>query len=116
MKVETHHLNNLKIAELISEEIIIKSVEDGLQLLGNLYYQGFDKIIIYKQNITPAFFDLKTKIDGELLQEFTHYKMPLAIVGNFTKYESKSLNDFIYETNKGRQINFVRTLPEAIKI
>lgn len=116
MKVETHHLNNLKIAELISEEIIIKSVEDGLQLLGNLYYQGFDKIIIYKQNITPAFFDLKTKIPGELLQKFTQYKMPLAIVGNFTKYESKSLNDFIYETNKGRQINFVRTLPEAIKI
>ncbi|HMS51280.1 MAG: DUF4180 domain-containing protein [Sphingobacteriales bacterium] len=116
MKVETHHLNNLKIAELISEEIIIKSVEDGLQLLGNLYYQGFDKIIIYKQNITPAFFDLKTKIAGELLQKFTQYKMPLAIVGNFTKYESKSLNDFIYETNKGRQINFVRTLPEAIKI
>ena len=44
MKIETHHINNLKIAEIISDDIVLRSVEDGLDLLGNLYYQGFDKI------------------------------------------------------------------------
>ncbi|MDA3943240.1 MAG: DUF4180 domain-containing protein [Bacteroidetes bacterium] len=31
-------------------------------------------------------------------------------------FESKSLNDFIYESNKGIQINFVSSGTEAIKI
>ena len=65
MTIETHHTNSLKIAEIISDEIILRSVEDGLDLLGDLYYQGFDKILIHEKNITPDFFDLKTKIAGE---------------------------------------------------
>ena len=116
MKIEAHHENDTKIAEVISDEIIIKKTEDGLDLLGNLYYQGFDKIIINKKNITPDFFDLKTGIAGEILQKFSNYRVRLAIVGDFSKYKSKSLNDFIYESNKGRHINFVTSQTEAIKI
>lgn len=114
MTIETHHTNNIKIAEIISDEIILRSVEDGLDLLGDLYYQGFDKILIHEKNITPDFFDLKTKIAGEILQKFAQYRMPLIIIGDFSKSESKSLNDFIYESNKGRQVNFVGSLSEAI--
>jgi len=83
--------------------------------LGNLYYKGFDKIILHEKNITPDFFDLKTKVAGDVLQKFTQYQMPLIIVGDFSKFKSRSLNDFIFESNKGKQINFVRSQSEAIK-
>ncbi|WP_293933745.1 DUF4180 domain-containing protein, partial [Sphingobacterium sp. UBA6645] len=83
MTIETHHTNSLKIAEIISDEIILRSVEDGLDLLGDLYYQGFDKILIHEKSITPDFFDLKTKIAGEILQKFAQYRMPLIIIGDF---------------------------------
>lgn len=116
MKIKTHDINETKIAELISEDNIINNIEDGLDLLGNLYYQDFDKIIIYDKNITPDFFDLKNGIAGEILQKFSNYRVRLAIVGDFSKYTSKSINDFIYESNKGRQINFVTSQSEAIKI
>lgn len=116
MKIKTHDINKTKIAELISEDNIINNIEDGLDLLGNLYYQDFDKIIIYDKNITPDFFDLKNGIAGEILQKFSNYRVRLAIVGDFSKYTSKSINDFIYESNKGRQINFVTSQSEAIKI
>lgn len=56
MQIQTHLKNNLKIAEIISDEMIINTLEDGLELLGNLYYQGFDKMIIHEKNITPVFF------------------------------------------------------------
>ncbi|WP_443939302.1 DUF4180 domain-containing protein [Pedobacter sp. MW01-1-1] len=115
MKIETHNINDIKIAEIITDEIILRTTEDGLELLGNLYYQGFDKIIIHEKNITPDFFDLKTKIAGDILQKFAQYKMPLIIVGDFSKFKSKSLNDFIFESNKGKQINFVGSQSEAIK-
>ncbi len=114
MQIKIHEIQDTRIAELISDEIIIGNAEDGLNLLGNLNYQDFDKVIIYEKNITPDFFDLKTKIAGEILQKFSNYKVKLTIVGNFEKFESKSLRDFIFESNKGSQINFVNSLEEAI--
>lgn len=116
MKIETHNIKDTKIAKVISEVNVINKVEDGIDLLGNLYYQGFDRIIIYEKNITPVFFDLKTGIAGEILQKFSNYRVQLAIVGDFSKYNCKSLNNFIYESNKGRLINFVSTLSEALGV
>lgn len=116
MKIETHKVNGIKIAEVVSADCIINNPSDSLDLLGNLYYQEFDKIIIYEKNITPDFFDLKNGMAGEILQKFSNYRVSLAIVGEFTKYKtSQSLNDFIYESNKGKLINFVRSQSEAIK-
>ena len=59
MQIIIYTINNIKIAEVISENVIINSVDDGLDFLGNIYYQGFDKMIIYIKNINPSFFDLK---------------------------------------------------------
>ncbi|MBC8769601.1 DUF4180 domain-containing protein [Arenibacter sp. BSSL-BM3] len=115
MEIKEHLVSGIKIAEVISNEIIIENTETALDILGNLYYQGFDKIIIHEKNITPAFFDLKTKIAGDILQKFSQYRMPLFIVGCFSKYESKSLKDFIYESNKGTHVNFASNFSEAIK-
>lgn len=114
MTIETHIINELRIAEVISEEIVIKNVEDGVDLIGNLYYQEFDKIIVHVRHITADFFNLKTGIAGEILQKFSTYRVRLAIVGDFTKFSSKSLKDFIYESNKGKHVNFVASLEEAI--
>jgi hypothetical protein len=116
MKIKIHNIHNKKIAEVISEVKIINKYEDGLDLLGNLYHQGFDKIVIYEKNISPNFFDLKSGIAGEILQKFSTYNVSLAIVGDFSKYSSKSLNDFIFESNKGRHINFVSSCSDAIKV
>ena len=108
MEIKTHNI------EFITDKVILRSTEDGLDLLGNLYYQGFDKIIIHEKNITPEFFDLRTKIAGEILQKFAQYQMPLIIVGDFSKYKSKSLNDFIFESNKSQQINFIKDLSNIL--
>lgn len=115
MIITTHNSGNIKIAEITSDQMIIQSAEDGLDLMGNIYYQGFDKVIVYEKNITPDFFDLKTKIAGEILQKFSNYRIGLAIVGDFSKYESKSMRDFIFESNKTRHISFVDTLEAALE-
>jgi len=115
MEIKTHQVNNNLIAEVISEEIVIKTPADGLQLLVDLYYQDFDKIIIHEKNITPDFFDLKTGIAGEVLQKFSNYRVRLVIIGEFINYQGKSIKDFIYESNNGRQVNFLDSLEEAIE-
>lgn len=115
MEIQVNEIQNTQIAEIISDDIIIFNAEEGLDLLGNIYYQGFDTVIIYSKNITPKFFDLSTGIAGEVLQKFSNYRIRLAIVGDLSMYTSKSLNDFIFESNKQGQINFVATKAQAIE-
>ena len=114
MEIRTHEINNLRIAEVISDGIIVFSAEDGLDLLGTLYFDGFDKIVLHEKNITPDFFNLKTRIAGEILQKFSNYRMGLAIVGDFSAYQSDSMKSFISESNRLGQINFVASVKDAI--
>lgn len=114
MNIESHDINNIRIAEVITDEVVVKTAEDGLDLLGNVYYQGYDGLILHQKNVTPDFFDLKTGLAGEVLQKFAQYRMRLAIVGDFSQVTSKSLADFIYESNQGRHVNFVGTAAEAV--
>lgn len=106
MKINAHEINDIKIAEVISTDILIREIDDAVDLIGNLSYQGFDKMILHERHIIPRFFHLKNKLAGEILQKFTQYQMPLAIVGDFAKFNSKSLNDFINESTKGKHVNF----------
>lgn len=115
MIIQSHKINNIEIAEVISDKILITNPDDALDLIGNLYYKGFDKIIIYEKNLTPDFFDLKNKMAGEILQKVSNYRMKLTIIGDFSNLKSKSLNDFIYESNKGNQVNFKESLQEALR-
>ncbi len=114
MKIENHTINNSRIAEIIYESIIIQNSDDAVDLLGNIYYQGYNKVIVYEKNLSADFFDLKNKMAGEILQKFSNYGVQLAIIGDFSKYTSKSLRDFIYESNKYRNINFLNSIEEAL--
>ena len=116
MNFAVHQAGNKKFAELRAFCTVIHSTEDAMNLMGDLYYQGYDGLILYEEQVTPAFFDLKTKMAGEILQKFSNYRFPLVLIGDFSKFPSQSLQDFIRESNKGRQVNFVRTLPEALQL
>lgn len=115
MEIVFHQQNKDKIAEIISDEILITKVQDALDLMANINYQSSQKIILYERNITTDFFDLKTGIAGEVLQKFVTYNFKLAIIGDFAKYNSNSLNAFIIECNRGNQLFFLSNTDEAIK-
>lgn len=115
MQIKIHEIQNTRIAEVVSDTIVVGTIEDGTDLLGNIYYQDFGCVILHEKNITPDFFDLKTKMAGEILQKFSNYRVRLAIVGDFDKYNSNSLRDFIFESNNGRMVNFTATVEEALQ-
>lgn len=114
MEIRFHNFGQIALAEIIAEEIVINNVQDALDIMANVNYQGdTNKIIIYEKNLSPDFFELKTKLAGEILQKFSNYRAQLAIIGDFDRYNSKSLRDFIYESNKGGRIFFLSSLEEA---
>ncbi|WP_400190203.1 DUF4180 domain-containing protein [Hymenobacter sp. B81] len=115
MEISAHEINDLKIAEVVSDEVVIQTAADGLDLLGNVYYQGFDGLLLHQHQLTPDFFALRTGVAGEILQKFSNYRVRLAIVGDFSYYTSQSLRDFMAESNQGRQVSFVSTREEALQ-
>lgn len=116
MKILQHTYEKGKIAEVLADDVIINTTDDGLDLLGNLYFQGYDGIIIYTKNISPDFFDLSNGMAGEVLQKFSNYRIRLAIIGDYSNIESESLRSFISESNASKHVNFVESASEAISV
>lgn len=112
----SHKNDGLTFLEIRSEEQFINNVQDVLDLFGELYGQYYDGIILYERNITHDFFDLQTKLAGEILQKFSNYRTRLVIVGDWSKYTSRSLEAFITESNRGKTVNFSSSPTEALKL
>ena len=116
MKITVVKGNNIEIAIVSSNEILIKDVKSALDFIAAIDYEtGCNRIVMNKSAICEEFFDLKTKLAGEVLQKFINYHVKIAIVGDFAVYSSKSLKDFIYESNKGRNIFFLSDEEQAIE-
>ena len=101
MEIKIHQQNGFNIAEVLSDKIIIETVQDSLDLMADADYRSARKIIIHQKNIHPDFFKLRTGLAGEILQKYVNYRVQLAIIGDFSKYQSKPLHDFIGECNRG---------------
>lgn len=115
MDIAFHDHNGSRIAELNANRILIDNEEDALQLFVDLSYQDVAGIIIHEQVIAPAFFNLSSGLAGAILQKCSTYNIRLAIVGYFDRYPGQSLKDFIFESNKGRQVNFLASVAEALE-
>jgi len=113
MKIKLLSAGENKIAEIIAREVIIKNIQDSLDLMANVDARF---IILHDYNFESNFFDLSTRKLGEALQKFSNYQVKLAIIGDFEKYPSKTLKDFIYESNKLKDHLFVSSKDEAAKI
>jgi len=114
MEIKFHTINDIQVAELIADNVVINETQDALDIMADASYNGASGVIVREHQLTPEFFDLKTRLAGEILQKFSNYRMQLAIVGDFTKYKSKSLNDFIFESNKTGHVLFVDSFEAAL--
>lgn len=94
--------------------LMISNVQSALDLFATIRYEyGCNAMIIEKEAIVEDFFDLSTRLAGEIVQKYVNYGMKLAVIGDFSSYSSKSLQDYIYECNKGKDIFFVKNEEEA---
>ncbi len=107
-----HYVNNLIIAEFTPEEVVLSTAQEFLQMMMDAAADG---IIVQQKNINEKFFDLQSGLAGEMLQKVINYRLRLAIVGDFSMYESKSLKAFIAESNRSNAIVFVNNVEEAVR-
>jgi hypothetical protein len=104
------------IAEVNGTGILVHDLQSALDMVAAMWYEaGCTRMVIHKGSLAESFFDLSTRLAGEILQKFVNYNMKVAIVGDFSGFGSKSLKDFIYESNRGNNVFFVATVQDAIE-
>ncbi|MGE5392726.1 MAG: DUF4180 domain-containing protein [Candidatus Saccharibacteria bacterium] len=112
MKYNLIQAGGREFAEIDSDEIIIRNVQDALDLMANVRNNS---LILRESNFEKSFFDLGTGLLGEILQKFTNYQVRLAIIGDFGK-SSRNFQAFIGESNRHGRYLFVDSLEEVKRV
>ncbi len=106
-----------KVAVVTGEGMVFTGVQSALDFMMQIRYDtDCDCAVVPKTSVPQEFFDLKTGFAGEILQKFTNYGFRLAFAGDFAAIKSKSLRDFIFESNRAKRFLFVATEEEALDI
>lgn len=114
MQIETLKNNGKSIAHVHTKKPILTDVQSALDLMATVRYEaGCEAIILDKEALAEEFFDLKSRLAGEIIQKYVNYGIKLAIIGDFSGYTSQALHDFIYESNNGKNLFFVADVEEA---
>lgn len=104
------------LAIVESNTPVITDPQSALDLLMEAKYSlGTKSLIVAKAAVCEDFFILSTGVAGEILQKFINYGGKIAIYGDFSRYTSKPLHDFLYESNRGRDVFFTATREQAIE-
>lgn len=115
MTITRMERGNSVCAIIQGEEKIIINAQSALELLiAAREAAGTKNLVVPKRLIAEDFFILSTGLAGDVLQKLTNYGGRIAIYGDFSRYTSKPLKDFMYESNQGRDVRFTTTLEEAI--
>ncbi|WP_406858931.1 DUF4180 domain-containing protein [Streptomyces sp. HUAS MG47] len=87
----------------------IASEADALDLIGDAGYQGATWAAVPVERFDDRFFELRSRLAGDIVQKFVNYRMGLVVVGDISRFTeaSSALRDFVRECNRGRQTWFV---------
>ena len=115
MQLSKIEKNGVVCTVVNSNELVITDAQTALDVLMSAKYDiGTKNIVIDKKLIVEDFFILSKGLAGEILQKYVNYGGRIAIYGDYSHYTSKRLKDFIYESNKGKDVFFVATQDEAV--
>lgn len=116
MNIEKIEREGVIIAAVTADEKVITDAAAALDLLMSAKYDaGSSCLAVPKKLVAENFFILSSGLAGEVLQKYINYGGKLAIYGDYSRYTSKPLQDFIYESNKGKDFFFVATQEEAVQ-
>jgi hypothetical protein len=91
---------------------IIYGERDVMDYVGDAAYQGAEWVAVPAERFDEAFFELRTRVAGDIVQKFAKYGLGLAVLGDVSRYTqvSTSFRDFVRECNRGRQTWFLTDL------
>src|SRR5579872_4955620 len=105
MPDKSYELHGVRVLECATEGGRLRNDRDAIPLIEAAWENRAKLIVIPVERLDDNFFQLKTRVAGEILQKFVQYRFHVAIVGDIARYvdESIALRDFVREANRGKQ-------------
>jgi hypothetical protein len=87
-------------------DFVIRNEQDILELIAVCAENSTYNVILYEGSFSPDFFDLKTKLAGDLFQKFANYHVRGAGIISLSKIKSERFKELIFECNRGDLFRF----------
>ena len=114
MSATFYEIHGTKVLACSPDGKKLRTDRDAVELIGEAYGQEAGWIIIPTERFEDDFFQLRTRIAGEIISKFVWYRVRVAIVGDISRHTeaSASLRAFVSESNRGDQVWFLANIEE----
>ncbi len=114
MPDRSYNLHGVRVFEWAAEGAPLRNDREAADLIPTVWSHRAALVVLPAERLGDDFFQLKTRIAGEVIQKLIGYRLRLAIVGDISRYlaEDSALRDFVRESNCGSQVWFVASLEE----
>jgi hypothetical protein len=103
------------IAECLPDGGQITDENSALDLVSICGEEGTDLVLLYHTNLHPDFFDLKTRLAGNILLKLSNYRIHAAAIIPAEMIGSGRFYEFVIETNRRNDFRVFKNRDEAIK-
>jgi hypothetical protein len=82
---DAHIVHCVRILEYSPDGPPIDNDRAAMDLIGNASSNSAELVVIPVERFPPGFFQLRTRLAGDLMQKFVNYRLRLAIIGDLSK-------------------------------
>ena len=114
LSTKFYELHGVRVLECVPDGAKLQTYRDAVDLIGKTFENRATLIVIPVECLDDEFFQLKTRVAGELIQKFVQYRRHLVIVGDISRHltESSALRAFVNESNRGKEVWFLTSLDD----
>lgn len=87
--------------------------QDALDLVAACGENCIDSLLLHEGNLTPAFFNLKTGLAGEILQKFINYSIKVALVLDLQQVGEGRFKEMLIDNGRSRHFRVFSERNEA---
>jgi len=85
-----------------------------LEVLAACSELSCDRILFERGSFAPDFFQLSTRLAGEILLKLSMYRVPAALICPVDEIPPGKFTEFVLETNRGYAFRFFADHPSAL--
>jgi len=91
------------------DEPTLGSEAEATDLIGEAFGADAAVVVVPVDRVAPEFFELRTRVAGELTRKFQMYRVRLVVLGDITAHleASEAFRAFVHETNRGSDVWFL---------
>jgi hypothetical protein len=114
MDAKTIIENGITFLKVTKDSGVIATETDALDLVSLCGELNINQAILFEENLSPDFFDLKTGLAGGVLLKFSNYQLQVAVVVSQEIIGNGHFQEFVMETNRHNQFGVFTKTEDAI--